>query len=332
MMPRKASRGTHTGRACVLTRAGVLRQSRGMFKLLQITGVGILGYLVPRVLVGVGVPLDEWGINFGAWLGLSRPWLEEWGLTIIGIIIAVIFAGIEAWWQLARHTFKWILRIFHLSKEKPRNKNRFPLAKLEDWQGTDPLLLWQAGCLWKNIKPRHPVEFDNPAYAAFSMLLRAAEYGELQLIKQEDDFAFSQVTRDELARYAVKKKDVPKFLKDVAQNITEDFVVIDVQESSTHTSEETVRIRKDILWLKENMTDYTPYDQIELETRERLSNVDNSDDLVWVDDITNRLRKDFINAVHRIVSCQKIFESAAEDNEMRQRIRDTWRALEHDSV
>lgn len=101
--------------------------------------------------------------------------------------------------------------------QKQVDDRRYPAANLDEWRKTDPLLLWQASCLWKGINPRYPVEFDHPAYPAFSMLLRAAEHGELKLAKREPDpnFASSHVTRQALYDYARKKDDVPEFLKDM---------------------------------------------------------------------------------------------------------------------
>jgi hypothetical protein len=101
------------------------------------------------------------------------------------------------------------------STEENKSDKQFPLANLDEWRKTDPLLLWQAGCLWNGISPRYPVTFDNPSYAVFSRLLRAAEHGELELIKQEPDLAISHVARQALYDYAKKKNDVPEFLKDM---------------------------------------------------------------------------------------------------------------------
>jgi hypothetical protein len=67
--------------------------------LIRYGALGIIGYLTPRILVGAGVPLDEWGISFGEWLGASKPWIEEWGLTLIGALLTIILTGFEAWWQ-----------------------------------------------------------------------------------------------------------------------------------------------------------------------------------------------------------------------------------------
>ncbi len=69
-----------------------------MLTMIRYAALGVIGFLTPRILVGLGVPLDAWGISLGEWLGLSMPWLQEWGLTLAGLTIALILTGIEAWW------------------------------------------------------------------------------------------------------------------------------------------------------------------------------------------------------------------------------------------
>lgn len=174
--------------------------------------------------IGAATTAGGVGLGAGAWLvdylELAVP---GWALVVVGAVsVALLVASVvlwvlvvRSWMGGARGFLAWKFWPWRSPRAAKNTDQRFPPANLDEWQGTDPLLLWHAGCLWKGIKPRYPVEFDNPAYAAFSMLLRAAEHGEFKLIKREPDskFAFSQVTRQELAKYAAKKKDIPEFLK-----------------------------------------------------------------------------------------------------------------------
>ena len=125
----------------------------------------------------------------------------------VAAVLIAVFSG------FIRTMTKAGVGLFKHFKGKVFNR-RFPVADLDEWRQVDPLLLWQAGCLWAGIKPQYPVTFDNPAYSAFSMLLRAAEHGELKLIKIEPPrkFAFSQASREELVRYAIQKNNIPEFL------------------------------------------------------------------------------------------------------------------------
>lgn len=69
-----------------------------MLTVIRYAALGVIGFMTPRILVGVGVPLDAWGISLGEWLGLSKPWLQEWGLIVAGLTVALVLTGIEAWW------------------------------------------------------------------------------------------------------------------------------------------------------------------------------------------------------------------------------------------
>ena len=66
--------------------------------------------------------------------------------------------------------------------------DQFPKANTDEWRQNSQFKIWQAGCLWGDVQPVYPVGFDNPAYSKFSMLLSAAETGELELeVKKPDE-------------------------------------------------------------------------------------------------------------------------------------------------
>lgn len=168
---------------------------------------GIVAFVVSAILGGVclvfGFSPDEW---IAAVIAQPPSWLLHPLTRVAGVAIGGLFGFLA--WKL------WPWRSAGAARDVGQ---RFPAADINEWRQVDPLLLWQAGCLWRGIKPRYPVTFDNPAYGTFSMLLRAAEHGELELIKKEPtpEFAHSQVTRRELARYAIQKGESPEFLADV---------------------------------------------------------------------------------------------------------------------
>lgn len=133
--------------------------------------------------------LDTWSIVLGTML--EDPWLVV--PTVIGLLI-IAFTNIR------------MIRFW---------ENRFPRADLDKWQQNNEIKIWQAGCLWGGIEPSYPVPFKNPAYSKFSMLLNAAEAGELELVlkKPDDRFAHSIVSRKSLIDYANKRNiKIPKFL------------------------------------------------------------------------------------------------------------------------
>jgi len=167
---------------------------------------------VIAIIVGRGVlaALHEFGLypdQYLAGLIVNSP--ELFRGEIAWIVAALMTGGLPIAWNYF-HFGRYLRKV---GVHPPAQ--RYPLANLDEWRGTDPLQLWQAGCLWGGIKPIYPVNFDNPAYAAFSMLLAAAEHGELELKKREPDqnFASSHVTRQDLAKFGARKGEIPEFLK-----------------------------------------------------------------------------------------------------------------------
>lgn len=68
-----------------------------MIKINQSIGLGILGFVAPRILMGLGMPIDTWANAAGEYLGASHEWTAEWGLTIVAIFLFVVLTAIEAW-------------------------------------------------------------------------------------------------------------------------------------------------------------------------------------------------------------------------------------------
>ena len=88
------------------------------------------------------------------------------------------------------------------------------------------------------------------------------------------------------------------------------------------------QIRRDIYWLKEKLTDHGPYSFIESEASERCERIDGSDHLIWTDDATNQLKRDFINSCRWMMHCQKKFASIDEDQQTRREIEQRWTTLD----
>jgi len=56
--------------------------------------------MLPRALVGAGVPLDEWAQRFGQWaVGGSLAVSASAALTTVGILFAFLLIGAELWWR-----------------------------------------------------------------------------------------------------------------------------------------------------------------------------------------------------------------------------------------
>ncbi len=165
---------------------------------------------MPRLLVGVGVPLDEWAMAIGEWVGLSRPWIDEWGLTVIGLVFAIALSAIEWWWRPV-HRF-WGKA---LGRARLNGNQGFASADLDQWRKVDPLDIWRAGCLWDGYKPHYPIPFLDLAYPSFIRLMNAARTGQLNLAQPSTIVdAWSLVNRSELTRFARSKGEMPEFLKD----------------------------------------------------------------------------------------------------------------------
>jgi hypothetical protein len=55
---------------------------------------GVIGYAAPRLLVAMGVPVDQWIIAIGRWLGVQEAWVSSdeaiWAATfILGAVLYV---------------------------------------------------------------------------------------------------------------------------------------------------------------------------------------------------------------------------------------------------
>lgn len=211
-----------------------------MLAAIRIAALGTLGYITPRVLVGFGVPLDEWAITLGTWLGAPQPWLEEWGLMIVAAGCAIVLSGIEAWWRPAQRIWTKISK-----RERRIPDTLVPLSDddCREWSKVDPLALWQAASLWAELRPHLDiVRFDSATgYARFSMLLRAVETNTLQVVEKHDDTKYCHVAREELKRYAETIGERPKFLfhPSIVKAKKNDEEYIDLNEAALRAYEET---------------------------------------------------------------------------------------------
>lgn len=87
-------------------------------------------------------------------------------------------------------------------------------ANHEAWRGNDYLLVWQAACLWAGREPDYAlaVSYGTRVYPYFSMLLRSIEYHQINVSRHEPEMAWSQLSRQDLIKLAVKKRERPQFL------------------------------------------------------------------------------------------------------------------------
>ncbi len=82
---------------------------------IRAVGAGILGYISPRILIGLGFPIDQWAFALGEWLGLT--WNTEIAFWAVAIVLGVVFLGIEAWTHLLERLQNRVLRILGVSRE-----------------------------------------------------------------------------------------------------------------------------------------------------------------------------------------------------------------------
>jgi hypothetical protein len=54
-------------------------------------GGGILGYSVPHLLVGAGLPIDRWAVTMGSWVSLSFS--REFAVNAMGAVLGVVMLG-----------------------------------------------------------------------------------------------------------------------------------------------------------------------------------------------------------------------------------------------
>jgi hypothetical protein len=94
-----------------------------MLAIIRALGIGLLGFLFPRILVGLGVPLDQWAAVFGSWIGLSGAWVAEWGIEAIGAALAIILSAVEIWWHPVAHFWRRVRQEFVGPSEMTRAKN-----------------------------------------------------------------------------------------------------------------------------------------------------------------------------------------------------------------
>lgn len=87
----------------------------GVWQALRVVGLGIIGYMVPRILIGLGVPLDEWAATLAAGVGVvledRSDWVTYGGLAIAVLLILgeLIFEPVE--WLIARLRMKGKKRV-----------------------------------------------------------------------------------------------------------------------------------------------------------------------------------------------------------------------------
>ena len=90
-----------------------------IFKILRYCGLGILGYMFPRILVAFGIPLDRWALEIGFTLtGIQNVISSETALTILGAIFAITLMTIELWWQPLGKFFKRSIKVPNQAEPK----------------------------------------------------------------------------------------------------------------------------------------------------------------------------------------------------------------------
>lgn len=63
-------------------------------RIVSVLATGLLGFAFPRILLGIGVPLDDWAFSLGQLFGLVDA---DTALWIISGFTGFVFAGVEGW-------------------------------------------------------------------------------------------------------------------------------------------------------------------------------------------------------------------------------------------
>lgn len=114
----------------------------------------------------IGLNITDWVLGFLGNMDLIVSRIEDPGW--MGKVINFLLFEPPAWFSIGLLLTAIILLVYvswntkqkneetELSKNKDQEHlphKEFPLADIDEWRRTDPLLLWQAGCLWKGISP-----------------------------------------------------------------------------------------------------------------------------------------------------------------------------------
>ena len=79
-----------------------------VFHLLRVCGMGLVGFLFPRILVALGVPLDQWAVELAAWATGGAVMLsQEDALLWVGGIAAFVMLSVELWQTPAAKAVAW---------------------------------------------------------------------------------------------------------------------------------------------------------------------------------------------------------------------------------
>lgn len=114
-----------------------------MWRFFRAGGMGLFGYMLPRILIGAGVPLDVWARELGIWIsGASSVITLQNATTALGITFGISMMTAELWLQpLGR-----IIR--RVKKVAPQNTPDYA-----SWNIIQEFELWQAACLWIGLNP-----------------------------------------------------------------------------------------------------------------------------------------------------------------------------------
>jgi len=106
-----------------------------VFKVLRVCGLGVLGYMSPRILVGIGIPLDDWAQRVGQFIrGTSEMMPDDVLFAVLGGLFAIVFITAEIWFDLVK-------RLIDKLKSKKEQIEildaRAPLIELRDLAAKD---------------------------------------------------------------------------------------------------------------------------------------------------------------------------------------------------
>ena len=89
-----------------------------MWRTISSCATGLIGFAFPRLLIAMGVPLEEWIRLAGELLGMAAEDINTYAiLWAISIVLFVVLTGIEAWRQPVERVWRKIRRRASFSEQ-----------------------------------------------------------------------------------------------------------------------------------------------------------------------------------------------------------------------
>lgn len=107
-------------------------------------GLGLIGWIFPRLLVALGIPLDRWIVTLSGWIfGAGNALTSESALWVATVILAATLITVEWWWHPVASL---VGRRAGRSRRQPSRPRR-PASKDEQKEITRDV--WLSDAIWR---------------------------------------------------------------------------------------------------------------------------------------------------------------------------------------